>query len=149
MEKNPSYKKAMQNVKKENYEAAIVEFKKLQQNNLLEHKGRYYLGWIYHKLERCREAIPLLEINFKDHSNNMTPATLHSMMRKSNYLLARCYAKNNQPGKAGLILEVFLNDPKQYNSEIKSALSHKDFGWINASKQYQNFKRKAKQLLGY
>lgn len=46
-----------------------------------------------------------------------------------------------------MILNSYLLEPQKYKSELKQALSNKDFGWIHTSKEYRDFKKEVGKKL--
>jgi hypothetical protein len=67
--------------------------------------------------------------------------------RQAIFLLARCYAKMNDPEAATQILNSYLLEPAKYQSELKESLNHKDFGWIHTSREFLDYEKLARQKL--
>ncbi|MBF0440293.1 MAG: hypothetical protein HQK54_00150 [Oligoflexales bacterium] len=138
-EKLDQYVKADNFYKKRDYKKAAALYETVRVEGKLDLKGYYKLGDSYRELDRCTKAIPVLEYVFEKSGKDNYWADEEAMVRKSNFLLARCYSKTNNPGKAVVILEGYLVDRKKYRQEISDSLSHPDFGWIKTTKEYLKY----------
>ena len=145
--KSPEYKKANAAFRKKNYKKAAYYYEVLDENDKLDVRGLYLLGYSYRKLDRCDNAIPPLTKLDDKFVRNDYWTNDEKTIRKGVLLLARCYAKKNKADKAVPILERFLMDPKKYRSEIKFSISNKDFGWIKTTTEYQDYKKQALKAL--
>jgi hypothetical protein len=142
-----SYQTGLAHYKKNKLKPAVKSLEKARKDNELDIKGHYLLGLIYRKLDDCRKAIPILETVFNKSEKDKVWADEEATVRRSNFLLARCYAMTNQPGRATIILNSYLVDLKNYRSEIKESLRHSDFGWINATKEYRDYTEAARKAM--
>jgi len=141
--KSEDYKKAIRFYKKKSYKKAVIFFEKARVKKELDVTGSYLLGVSYRKLDLCRKTVPILQDIFERSEKKDIWADEEKTVRRSNFLLARCYAKTNKPSKAVIILNSYLIEPKKYRKEIRLSLKHKDFGWINASKEYRDYSSSA------
>ena len=140
-------KEAFTAIKKQDYKAAVEFFAKAKNERKLDLMGYYFFAYSYYKLDRCNKVISLLEENKKldaDHAKHMDEEKYY---RKSNYLLTRCYARVGDAKTATNMLGFYLIEPQKYKFEISDSLKNKDFGWIYSSKEYQQYKTKAQQVL--
>lgn len=145
---HPDYAKADEAMRKNDPKLAAQLFESVRRDGKLDVTGHYNLGLMYRQLDQCEKAIPVLEWVFKKSSKNEYWANEELIVRKANFLLARCFAKTNKPESAVIILQSYLIDPKKYKAEIRQALNHKDFGWIKTSKEYDKFIKEAHEALG-
>ena len=141
--RSEDYKKAIAFYKKKSYKNAAKYFEIAKGKKEIDVLGSYLLGVSYRKLDLCRKTIPVLQEIFERSEKKDIWADEEKTVRRSNFLLARCYAKTNQPSKAVIILNSYLIEPKKYRKEISLSLKHKDFGWINASKEYRDYSSSA------
>ena len=108
-------------------------------------RSRYKMGMALRELDNCRGAIkPLRQIYDANVKGNVW-ADEEPIVRKSNFLLARCYSKVNDPQNAVLVLNGYLLEPKKYRRELREGLRHKDFGWIQTSKEYRDWAKAPRQ----
>jgi hypothetical protein len=147
-ENSPEFKAAEDLYKKKDFKNAAKKLEQLRATEALDLRGHYLLGVTYRKLEQCKRAIPVLQTVFDRAAKKDIWADQESIVRKSTFLLARCLAKTNDPGRAVIILSSYLVDPKKYRSEIQRSLKHPDFGYINASKEYSGYRTDARAKLG-
>lgn len=143
----PDYLKAEEALRKKDYKTATRHFEAARQDGRLDLIGHYNLGLSYRLLDQCDKAVPVLDWIFKKSSKNEYWTDEEAVVRRSNFLLARCYAKLNKAEYAMVILQSYLLDPKKFKIELKQALNHKDFGWIKTSKEYQEFRTQADKAL--
>jgi hypothetical protein len=129
------------------WNAAVKAYEKAKSNSELDLAGHYKLGFSYRMLDRCSAAIPSLKYIHEQREKGSVWTDEESLARAGEFLLARCYAKMNQPGAAVLILSMYLLEPKKYAKELKDAVSHKDFGWIHTSREYVDFEKEARKKL--
>ena len=66
-----------------------------------------------------------------------------SVVRRANFLYARCLAKVGNADKSVIVLESFLLAPAKYRPEIRQSLNHPDFGRIKTTKIYQKYQAQA------
>lgn len=127
-------------LRKKNYRKAAALLEQARSSKQLDLGGHFRLGYAYRQLDKCQKAIEPLEYVAQKADKNEFWAEEEGIIRHSQFLLARCYAKLNKPDYAVAILETFLLDPKKNQKELKSSLKHKDFGWIHTTKEYLNYR---------
>ena len=113
----------------------------------LDIRGLYKLAHSYRELDSCGRAIPVLQELYQREIDHDYWIEDEAVVRKGVFMLARCYAKENQPGGAVEILNFYLGYPQKYKREIVSALRHPDFGWIKTSKDFSHFRTEAATVL--
>ncbi len=129
------------------FDKASVVYSRAFKDGKLNIDGHFRFANSLRNLDRCPMAIkPLDIVNKRFNKGNYWPQN-EMIVRQSVLLLARCYAKMNKPAEATLVLNGFLNQPQKYENEIKTALTHKDFGWIRTSKEYTDFKESAYDII--
>jgi hypothetical protein len=141
------YKKAKTFFDKKDYKNAVIHYKAAREKGELDVEGHYNLGRAYRALDQCKFAINPLEYVYELSTKNEVWSDQEDIVRKSNYLLARCYAKTNNPGQTELLLGYYLANPKKYKFELEDSLKNPDFGWINASKEWGRYKKDAAKAL--
>jgi hypothetical protein len=109
--------------------------------------GYYFLGLTYRYLDLCSKAISPLTYLAELNDKNEVWGDQKEVLRRSNFLLARCHSKLNRPGEATIILNSYLIEPGKYRAEIQESLKHKDFGWINSAKEFVEYEAKARKAL--
>ena len=143
MEMTAEYQKANTLLQQGKFEAASALYKQLLARNLLDLRGHYFLGYAGRMMDRCDQAIPVLEKVNRASEKNDYWANDKSVVKKANMLLARCYAKQGNENNALLILNSLLLAPAQNRPEIRAAMNHPDFGRIRTSKGFAEFKQRA------
>lgn len=146
-QKSATYKAGVTAYQARKYKDAVKSLEKARTDGELDIKGHYYLGFSYRELDQCGDAIPPLKKIYDASLKKDIWADEEETARKSNFLLARCYSKINDPGASVLILNSYLLEPQKYRSELKQSLTHKDFGWIHTSKEYRDYKKEAVKKL--
>lgn len=126
---------------------AIKLYERARTNGELDVGGLYALGSAYRKIDECNNAVPPLKAVLDMSQKKQVFADDEPTARKAIFLLARCYAKMNDPGPAVLLLQGYLLEPQKYKVELQESLSHKDFGWIKTSKEYREYKVQAQKKL--
>lgn len=139
--------KAENYLRNKDYKKAAAYLEKARREDKLDLIGHYNLGFSYRQLDRCKLAIAPLEVVAKKAEKNEFWADEEDVIRRSNLLLARCYAKLNKPGFAVTVLEGFLLEPRKYARELKASLQHKDFGWIHTTKEYREYREEVHRRL--
>jgi len=139
--RSPSYRAGVTAFRAKKYKEAAAAFQKAKNASELDIKGHYSLGFSYREIDQCKDAIPALKYVYDATLKKDIWADEEEIVRRSNFLLARCYAKVNDPGASVMILNSYLLEPQKYRSELRQALSNKDFGWIHTSKEYREFKK--------
>jgi len=129
------------------WQEAIKSFEKARTNNELDVKGSYMLADALREVEQCKDAIPILKKTYDASLRKETWADEEKVVRLSNFLLARCYAKMNNPQGAVLILNGYLLDPHKFHWELEESLKNKDFGWIHTSNEYRDFEKDVRKKL--
>ena len=113
----------------------------------MDNVGHFKLGYSYRMLDLCPAAISPLKYVHEQKEKGATWADEDVAVRASDFLLARCYAKMNQPGASVLLLNAYLLEPQKYAKELKDSLSHADFGWIHTSREYREYQKEAQKKL--
>ena len=126
---------------------AIKHLNKAKENGELDLKGAYVLGLSYREIDQCTAAVAPLQHIYKMQVEGKVWADEEKIARQAVLLLARCYAKLNEPGPAVLILNSYLLEPAKYRNELRHSLNHKDFGWIHTSKDYRVYEELAREAL--
>lgn len=145
--KSKPYKAGIKAYKQRQWKKARSGFESARSNGSIDLRGEYLLAATYRELEKCRKSIPILETIYKRHVNKQIWGDEIPWARKAVFLLARCYAKINDPSRSAVILEAYLLEPKKYRRELRMSLGHKDFGWIHTSKEYRVYKAAAQKKL--
>lgn len=142
-----TYQAAEKAFAQNNCKQAVKLYEQARSNDELDIKGHYNLGQCYRKIDQCKDAVPPLKFIHDASAKKEVWADEEPIARKATFLLARCYAKMNEPGPTVLLLQGYLLEPQKYKKEIKDSLSHKDFGWIHTSKEYRDYKKDAQKKL--
>jgi len=129
------------------YREALKPYNAAFAANELDTKGKYNLGYAYRQVDECHHAIKPLKEIYDQHIKGKVWGDEEPIVRKANFLLARCYAKSNDPQGAVLILNGYLLDPVKFKQELRDSLKHKDFGWIHTSKEYKDYREEAQKRL--
>lgn len=127
------------------YKDAIKNYEIARGNGDLDVGGLYKLGYAYREIDQCRDAIGPLKVIQDMSAKKKIWADQEKIARSAILLLARCYAKMNDPGPAVLILNGYLLESDKYSFELKESLRHKDFGWIHTSREYREYKKAAEK----
>lgn len=142
-----TYKSGMQAFQSKKYKKAAKKLETARSKGEIDDAGKYALAVSYRKLDLCRRAIPVLKEVHDKWLSNKAWLDRHDVVRKSIFLLARCYAKEQDSGQSVLILNSYLLEPKKYKPEIKQSMRHPDFGWIHTTKDYKKYKKDARARL--
>jgi hypothetical protein len=145
---NKHYREGARAYSEKKYALAVQKFEKAKAENALDIRGKFVLAMAHRALDQCPKAIPVLEEIHKAYEKNDFWADEAKVIDEANFLLARCYAKMNDPAAATAILNNYILDPKKYKHRLRQALNHRDFGWIHTSKPYLDFKKEAERILG-
>ncbi|MCX6104508.1 MAG: hypothetical protein NTY08_01580 [Proteobacteria bacterium] len=129
------------------FKAAAKGFEKARVNGELDIVGFYHLGDSYRQLDQCRDALAPLKYVQDQVQQRQVWADEENSARQAIFLLARCYAKMNDPEAATQILSSYLLEPTKYQTELKESLIHKDFGWIHTSREFLDYEKLARQKL--
>ena len=141
------YNQAMTSFNNRKYKIAVRDFEKARANGDLDITGYFRLGESYRYLDQCRDAIAPLKYVYDQVQARQVWADEEDAARQAVLLLARCYAKMNDPEAATYILNGYLNEPAKFQKEINEGLNHRDFGWIHTSREYVDFAKNARQKL--
>ncbi len=146
-EKSENYKQAEDALAKKKFAIAAKHFEAARAKDELDILGLFKLAAAYRRLDACPKAIPPLETIHEKYLRKQTWADEEPTIRKSNFLLARCYAKLNRPGDSVLLLNSYLLEPRKYKAELTQSLNNPDFGYIHTSKEYRLYKADAEKKL--
>ena len=109
----------------------------------LDIRGEYMMAVAYRSADRCKDGIGVMrELYEKTDSPDLFEEE-RKMVRKATFLLARCYSRLNRPGDAVLILNSYLIEPAKFRDEISMSMRNPDFGFIQSSKEYRDYKKAA------
>lgn len=140
-------KDAFQAVKERDWKAAVTNFEAAQQSKPLTMKGLLALAYAYRRIEECSKAVaPLNQLNKLSRGRKLSKREA-KIARSGTFLLARCYAKQNDAGKALYILNGYLLDPKKYASEIRQSLRLIDFGGLKTQSDFRDYMKAAQKAL--
>lgn len=129
------------------FKEAVRYYTSAKAKGELDLLGYYHLGYAYRELDQCKAAIPYLKYIHDLDEKNAIWADDEKTARLARFLLARCYAKSNQPGAAALVLNTYLIEPRKFAQEIRDSINHKDFGWIHTSREYRDYRELALKKL--
>lgn len=127
---------------------AIAHFERARQAGELDVTGYYHMASALRELDECPKALPLLKHVADQHAQKDIWADEEADARRAIFLLARCYARLNDPQGAIFILHSYLLEPAKYYNELNESLHHKDFGWIHTSREYRDYEKEARKKLG-
>jgi hypothetical protein len=145
--KSPDYQAGDKHFRSKDWKKATLAYEKARSNGELDISGHFKLGYAYRMLDLCPAAISPLQYIHSQKEKGATWADEDSVVRAGEFLLARCYAKMNQPGSSVLLLNAYLLEPQKYARELKDSLSHVDFGWIHTSREYREYQKEAQKKL--
>ncbi len=141
------YQEAQKQFDAGNMKKAVAAYERARNSGDIDVLGLYNMGSAYRKLDQCGDAIKPLKMIYDKEIKKQIWADEEPIARKAIFLLAKCYAKMNEPSLSTLILQGYLVEPDKYRSEIKESLNHKDFGWIHTAKEYREYKKAAQKKL--
>lgn len=141
------YQAAEKLFRQKKWKDAAKLYEKARPNDELDVTGFFHLAYSYREMDQCKDAVGPLKIVTEKAQKKQIWADEEATARKAMFLLARCYAKLNDPQAAVLLLNSYLLEPKKYKMEIQQSLKHKDFGWIHTSKEYRDYKDEAQKKL--
>jgi hypothetical protein len=145
--KSSDYQTADKHFRSKEWKKAAIAYEKARSNGNLDIAGHFKLGYSYRMLDLCPSAIGPLQYIHTQKEKGATWADEDAVVRAGEFLLARCYAKMNQPGASVLLLNAYLLEPQKYAKELGESLSHADFGWIHTSREYREYQKEAKKKL--
>jgi hypothetical protein len=145
--KSKDYQTADKHFRSKDWKKATIAFEKARSNGELDIAGHFKLGYSYRMLDLCPAAISPLQYIHSQREKGATWADEDAVVRAGEFLLARCYAKMNQPGASVLLLNAYLLEPQKYAKELRDSLSHVDFGWIHTSREYRDYQKEARKKL--
>ena len=129
------------------YRDAIKAYSAAYSGGDLDTKGKYNLGYAYRQVDECHNAIKPLKEIYELNLKGKTWGDEEPIVRRSNFLLARCYSKSKDPQGAVLILNGYLLEPSKFKQELRDSMRHKDFGWIHTSREYKDYRAEAQKRL--
>lgn len=135
-------------LKRKKYSSAIARYQQAKQKGQLGVRGHYYLGFAYHKVDRCDKAIETLAILRGQSASGSTWQNEQQAIQKGLILLARCYARQQRADEAVEVCNSFLHNPRKYGKQILATLRHPDFGWIRNNPLYQDYRQRAENTIG-
>jgi tetratricopeptide (TPR) repeat protein len=146
-ESSPQYQEALKLYNAKKLKKAAAAFEKLRPAGQLDIKGHFYLASAYHRLEKCKRAVPPLEYIAELAEQKKIWADEEPVVREATFLLARCYSRLGDSERATIILNTYLIEPKKFREEISKSLKLSEFGYIHTTKEYREYKRQAQQAL--
>lgn len=146
--KSKIVREANKQLKKNNFKKAALLYEKANRLNQLGIRGHYYLGVSYRLLDQCDKAVKPLEFIRKKDLKRENIKIEDLAIKQGVLLLARCYSRLLKPDQAVNVLNNLLYEPKRFKTQIKSSLSHSDFGWIHQEKSYIEYKQRAEEIIG-
>lgn len=147
IKKSKLYIAAIKAFREKQFKKAIHYFENARSQTGIDIMGLYLLALSLREEDRCGQALNPLQAIEKRAEKNDYWASEETFIRKSRFLLARCYSKINKPGFAVTVLQGYLSNPAKYANELRASLRHKDFGWIHTSKEYQKYKSEVERVL--
>lgn len=145
--KNKEYQEAIKYLKQQDYKKASKLLIKLDSEGKLDIEGKYNLALVYRELDRPVKSIKILEAIVKKKNASELDGEYKQVGIDAEFLLARSYARVKDAGRSTLILGGYLQDPVSNKKLIQQSLTHPDFGWIKATKEYTAYKQKAYEVL--
>lgn len=134
-------------VREREWKKAVKAFQAAKVEKPLDYRGLFAMAWAYRQLEECSKAIPpLAEIQQRANRKKLKPHEAR-IVRNGLFLLARCYAKEQDAGRALYILNGYLLDPRKYASELRQSLSMIDFGGIRTQSDFADYEKAARKAL--
>lgn len=135
-------------LKRKKYASAIARYTAAKRRGKLGIRGHYYLGYAYQKIDRCDEAIDVLEVIRQKSLKGNTWQNEQFAIQNGMILLARCYARQLRADEAIEICNSFLHNPRKFGKQIVATLQHRDFGWIRNNPLYQDYRKRAQKTVG-
>jgi len=121
--------------------AAKILLKEEKEKNSLDVQSYHLLAKSYRQLDLCPKAILVLrdKIYTKFLQKEYWGAD-EKEVHDAVFLLARCYAKSSDGGKAIDVMRGLLIDPEKYGTYLSRSLRDPDFGWIHTQLIYKKYK---------
>lgn len=139
--------KAYEASRDRDWKKAAKAFEAARIDKPLDYRGLFAMGYAYRQLEECSKAIPpLKEIQQRANRKKLKPQEAR-IVRNGLFLLARCYAKSLDAGRAVYILNGYLLDPRKYASELRQSLNMVDFGGIRTQSDFADYEKAARKAL--
>ncbi len=139
--------KAYAAVRERDWKKAIKGFQAAKVEKPLDYRALFAMAFSYRQLEECAKAIPIL-VEIQQQANRKKLAPRESrIVRNGLFLQARCYAKEQDAGRALYILNGYLLDPRKYASELRQSLSMIDFGGIRTQSDFADYEKAARKAL--
>ncbi|MBP9707971.1 MAG: hypothetical protein KBD78_10020 [Oligoflexales bacterium] len=119
----------------------LKNFKILETNNSNE-VDLYLFAYAYRELGEYKHSIVILE-RMRDLWNQDRLLGAYELLGKEALLLlAKNFARDKQDWPAVELLELFRKQPERFEKQLERALKDADFGWIKATKAFQEFEAK-------
>ncbi len=129
------------------FKQSAALFEQIRTRGELDVFGQFQLGLVYREMDKCNQALALLEpLHQKFEKKDMWTDT-EAPIRKGSFLYARCLAVLGRASESTLVLQGFLVERQKYRKEIKDSLGHRDFGYIRTSKPWMKYKKAAEAAL--
>jgi hypothetical protein len=146
-ENDPQFREAVKAFKEKNYKESVKKLNSIKQAGKLDLRGHFLLATAYHRQEQCGLAIAPLEVISEKARAKEAWADDEKIVREAEFLLARCYARQFDNGKAIIILNSYLISPQKYRREIQQSLKAPEFGSIHSTKEYEIYRRQAEKIV--
>ncbi|MCX6131179.1 MAG: hypothetical protein NTX25_19240 [Proteobacteria bacterium] len=143
----PEFRQAQVFLTRKDYKQAVIALEKLHKANQLDVQGSFLLAATYRELDKCPLALPLLESIYRRFEKNDYWSDDETYIRRGTLLMARCLSMLERPGEAVMVLQSFLVEPQRFRKEINDSFSHADFGYIQTSKPYLDYREIAVKAL--
>lgn len=141
------YKKARTAAAAKDYKTAASYFEQLRTKGELDVLGQFQLGLVYRELDKCNQALSVLEPLHQRFEKKDYWTDTEMPVRKGTFLYARCLSVLSRASEATLVLQGFLVERQKFQKEIKDSLFHRDFGYIKSSKSWLKYKAAAEKAL--
>lgn len=141
------FKKANKLLRKKKFAEAVVLYEELREQDVLDARGYYFLGYSYRMEDECGKAISVLNPIYKKSLSRDYWVNEEKIIRKGTLLYARCLSRVGRTGEATLVLNSLLTNPKRFHKEIEASLNHGDFGRLKTTKDYQKYVVNAREVM--
>lgn len=142
IQKNPKIKNALNLLDQKKYEQSISSLSK-EAHDLI---SKYLLAFAFRNNGSPKQAIGPLEDWRKAFLDNSLSYDELLLAKDALLLLAKCYALERNSGKSVGILNIFLAKPKFFTREIQLSDTSDEFGWIKASKEWQDYQKRRSNI---
>jgi hypothetical protein len=141
------YAKGEELYKKKKFRDAAKFLERSKAKSEIDTNGHFMLADSYRRMDQCNSAMPSLRYLQLQTENRDLWEGDREVAQKGLFLLARCLARLGKAPDAVLILNSYLAEPRSHQKEIRESLRHPDFGYINASKEYIEYKAEARKYI--